>query len=169
MALYNSKRFKPFELVDKATYESFADKSLSDIYDLFDWRLLKAIDDLMDKLEEHYKKSLKIICNNWKWHKNPKAPDYFQWRGLRNEKCKGYSAGSQHNYIKSVRKVTALDFDVFGIKAEDVRNFIVEHQNEDWAKIIGGLEDDVNWVHLDIRSRLSNKIIQFGKPNKKKV
>jgi hypothetical protein len=119
----------------------------------FDPVLLKYIDDLMDALEEYYKKPLKIICNNWKWHKNPKAPDYFQWRGLRNEKCKDYSAGSQHNYIKSVRKVTALDFDVTGLTPKQIQGFIEKHKHEEWC-VVRGIETGVAWNHHDTMHRI---------------
>ena len=167
MPLYISKRFKPYELVDKLTYESYADKCLNDIYDLFDFRLLEFYDNLMDKLEEHYNKKLKIVCNNWLWHKKPNAPDYFQFRGLRTIKSKDYNPGSNHTYIANVRKVRALDVDIVGLTAEEVRKFIIEHQDEEWCKKLGGLETGVNWLHGDVRDRLKGKIILFGKPNKK--
>jgi hypothetical protein len=44
----------------------------------------------------------------------------------------------------------AVDFDVTGMKAEEVRKWIKD--NQIFLPYPIRLEEDVNWVHLDVRS-----------------
>ena len=151
--MYIPIRFKAYELVDKETYDTLSDKAFEKI----DERLLKFIDNLSKALEEFYSIRIRLVCNNWHWHKNPKAADYFQWRGWRNENYKLFNKNSFHGKIPC----KALDLDSPDLPAKALINFVLLKQNEDWCKDIGGVEIGVNWLHVDLRKRSGNKIITF--------
>jgi hypothetical protein len=149
--MYISIRFKPYELVDKLTYAKHGDDS----YSLIDERLLRFLDGLSSSLELTFHKKIRLICNNWYWHKNPSASDYFQWRGLRTTNYKLYRKTSYH------AKGKAIDLDSPDMSSKDLINYVLEHQHDEWCKDIGGIEVGVNWLHVDLRSRISGLIVRF--------
>ena len=101
------------------------------------WSLLdERIIITAETIREYFKK--KVIINNWKWN----GP--FSQRGLRTDKSMNDKAPySQHIFGR------AIDFDVDGIHAEEVRQSVL--QNKDKFPYITGMELDVNWVHIDCR------------------
>lgn len=121
--------FKAYELVPRKVYEDRGEKAIQ----LMDRELLVFIDKLRETLDRS------ITINNWKWG----GP--FQYRGLRTPDSDVYSQYSQHSFGK------ALDFDVKGMTAKQVRQWIIDNRHLDWVKPIGFIEDGVNWVHVDTR------------------
>jgi hypothetical protein len=147
------KKFKAYELVDRKTYDKHKDES----YGLFDERLLRFLDALSSSLELNFHKKIRLVCNNWHWHKNPNASrsNYFQWRGLRTINYSFFNVKSYH------AKGMAVDLDSPDISSKDLINYVIEHQHEDWCKDIGGIEVGVNWLHVDVRPRVNGLIVQF--------
>ena len=150
---YIPERFKPYELVDKATYEKYGLASWRFISE----RLTRSLDGLSFVLEKHFNRRIRLVCNNWHWYDEPNAPDYFQWRGLRTNKYPNYNEGSRHSYIPCI----AADLDSPELSARALIDFVLEHQDEEWAKYIGGIEIGVNWLHIDCRPRINGKIVTF--------
>ena len=146
--MYIPVRFKAYELVDKATYDVIG----ADAFNMIDPRLLEFIDALSFALERHHKRRIRLICNNWYWHKDPTATDYFQWRGLRTKMYHVYSRTSYH----SKKPCQALDMHSPDISSTALIDFVLTNQDEDWCKSIGGVEMGVNWLHADLRPRLPN-------------
>jgi hypothetical protein len=56
----------------------------------------------------------------------------------------------------------AVDFDVKGMKAKDVRLWLIEHKSELPYKI--RLEKNVNWVHLDVEDEPDNNKVYLFNP-----
>lgn len=138
------------ELVDKRTYNKMGQKC----WMLFSFRLLHTILILRDELD------LPFTANNWLWG----GP--FDERGYRSNVCdivKGKTKLDKQ-YDSAHCLAMALDFDVKGMKAKDVRKWIIDNQHLLPYKI--RLEDKmkdrdknsptygqyipINWVHLDV-------------------
>jgi predicted transposase YbfD/YdcC len=130
------KNFSPYELVPKETYLIRGDKALQ----LMDKELLVFIDTLRTELGKS------ITINDWKWGGS------FQYRGLRVPASEHFKQYSQHTYGK------ALDFDVKGMSAEQVRQWIIDNRDLDWVKPVSFIETDVNWVHVDTRPIPENQL-----------
>ena len=144
--------FKAYELVDKTTYELHGEKCVQ----MFDRELLIFIDGLHHRLSERYSGKISIIINDWKWGGK------FQWRGMRNvtyygDVTKFNKSRSQHKYGK------ALDFDVHvngvRISPDVIRDIIVECRGE---HLITFIEDDVNWVHVDMRPTDNDLLVKWS-------
>lgn len=125
MSFYKCEHFKIWELVP----EELMTMPEEYLWQLFDENLLIAIDRLRDVLCKP------ITINNWK------SGGQFKWRGIRTNSCKIGATRSPHKIGK------AFDFDVKGMKAQEVRDYIVSHQK--MFPEITRMEKDVNWVHVD--------------------
>lgn len=123
------KYFKVQELVDKSTWEARGERSIQ----LID----KAIPMFLDNLREALGRPITI--NNWH------IGGDFNWRGLRTPDSPWYSTYSQHSFGRG------LDFDVKGMSAEEVRQWLIKNRNLEWVKCITFIEGGTNWVHVDIR------------------
>ena len=123
-----AKHFKIQELVDKETYERYGQKAW--------WFLDNRLIMLLDRLREDLQRP--ITVNNWLWGGNN------QHRGLRPPKCNIGADYSQHRFGR------AVDFDVKGMKADQVRSYIRNRINN--YPEIKGIETGITWVHLDIRN-----------------
>jgi hypothetical protein len=131
------RNFKTQELVPQAIYNQRKDMAIQ----LMDSRIIRFIDTLRDKLGKP------IVINDWCFGgKNHQ-------RGLRTESSTYYKRFSQHTYGR------ALDFNVVGMDSDDVRQYILEHRNEDWCKDIMFMETGISWVHVDCRYTPNNEII----------
>lgn len=97
---------------------------------LMDERLLMTI----DAMREHYKRAITI--NNWY------TGGSFRNRGFRPMTGNVGAKYSQHRFGR------AVDLDVYGIPAEQVRNDI----RSGLFPEITCIEKDVNWVHIDVRN-----------------
>lgn len=62
-------------------------------------------------------------------------------------------------YLSSHVLGSGIDFDVEGMTADEVRQWLVDNQDSLPHSI--RLERDVTWVHLDVRNETSEKIIWF--------
>lgn len=128
------KWFKSYELVPESLHKLRGERSLQ----LIDKRLMEFLDKLREALGSP------ITVNTWK------QGGQFSQRGLRTREFyksdKAYQESlSQHKFGR------ACDFDVKGMTASEVRQWIIGNRNLWWVKGIGFLEDDVNWVHVDFR------------------
>lgn len=62
-------------------------------------------------------------------------------------------------YVSPHMLAAGFDFDVEGMTAKEVRDWLDSNKNELPYPI--RLEQDVNWVHLDVLTNSENKIIYF--------
>lgn len=127
---YKPKYFVIQELVDQETYIKFGERALG----FFNPLLLISIDGV----REFFNSPLTI--NNW--HKGGD----FQWRGLRTKECEVGASYGMHRFGG------AIDTDIKGVTAEEARKAIIENKDDERLKYITCLEDDVNWLHLDVRN-----------------
>ena len=146
--MFKLKYFTVQELVPKEVFLARGVKAI----ELMDKELLVFIDKLREVLGKP------ITINTWN------AGGVFSYRGLRTIECPQYSAYSQHTYGK------ALDFDVAGMSAHEVREWIIANKNLDWVKPISFIEDNVNWVHVDTRPSVDGTLVLWDpKTNKVKT
>jgi hypothetical protein len=139
---YKCRHFAIDELVDQATFRRFGELA----WQFFRPEILISIDGIRD----YY--SRPIIVNNW----HDGGP--FSERGLRilNDGDKAiYSPYSAHPMG------AAVDLDVEGVPAEEVRQTILAHKDEDAFKLINRLEKGTNWVHADVFN-VENRIVVFS-------
>jgi len=145
--------FKPYELVDKITYDKYGNES----WQFFHTDLLKSLLIIRKGLGKS------ITINDWYWG------GHINWKGEREEYDE---RGIRHNISPIVKNKTtlylsghvlgmALDFDVKGMTAEEVRAWIVKNANLFPCKI--RLEDGVTWCHLDVKETSTNpKVYLFN-------
>ena len=127
MSQYKCEHFKIWELVP----EELMTMPEEYLWGLFDEGLLIAIDRLRECLGRP------ITINNWK------SGGRFKWRGLRTNSCKIGAPKSMHRFG------CAFDFDVKGMTAQEVRDYLMNHQI--MFPEIKRIEDGVNWVHIDCK------------------
>jgi len=142
------------ELVDKLVFDKYGEKA----WMFFDTDLLHTI----WIIRKHLDKSITI--NNWKWGGK------FDERGLRynlnyivkQKTIAGKMYLSMHLFGK------AIDFDVEGMTAEEVRDWIVDNSNLFRCKIrlewkYSKTGKPITWVHLDTRAEDKNpKVYRFN-------
>ncbi|QGH72750.1 MAG: peptidase M15 [Podoviridae sp. ctLUJ1] len=143
---YTAKYFKAFELVPKKLFEARGERAI----ELLDKELLIALDYVREKLG-------KVTVNNWK------AGGQFQYRGIRTPECKEYSITSQHAYGK------AVDFDVEGMSAEEVNQWLIDNREADELKAISFIEMGMNWVHMDTRPDDKNNLTCWWTDGRTKI
>lgn len=133
------------ELVCRHVYEKHGERAWS----FFDPRLLAVLLFIRERIDKP------MTINNWN-----RGGGYSQ-RGYRCNRCDLVSAKTKANtlYCSAHMRGQAVDFDVRGLTAEDVRRWIDEHQAELPFKI--RVEDGVSWVHLDVCNDTLNKVIKF--------
>jgi len=125
------KHFKMYELVDEKVYNLHGEASER----FFDTRLLETI----DKIREELKKPITI--NTWKHGGG------FSQRGLRHNMSQIVKSKNRI-YLSGHVLGKAVDFDVEGMTAKEVREWIILNDNILPYGI--RLEKNVNWVHLDV-------------------
>jgi hypothetical protein len=123
--MYKCTHFKIYELVPPELITLPEDY----LWGLFDENLLRVIDRLREDLGKP------ITINTWK------NKGEFSLRGFRPKNSKVGAINSPH------KKGKALDFDVKGMNAQEVRDYIVKHQTK--YPEIKRMEKDVTWVHID--------------------
>lgn len=129
-----AKHFKIYELVGKRVYSKYGESA----WKFIDPKLIDNIDWLRDSLNK------KITANTWFWGGR------FSQRGLRHN----LSAITVKKTLKKSIYLSAhifgkaLDFDVEGMTAKEVRNYIIKHKKE--LPHPCRLEDGVSWVHMDV-------------------
>lgn len=128
------------EFVPPEIYASEGDRAIGRI----DPRMVEFIEKLRTDLDRP------ITINNWHLGKS------FKYRGFRPEGCGVGVPGGQH-YLGR-----ALDFDVEGMSAMDVRLYILGRLDQ--YPQVTRMEDDVKWVHVDCKDIGDKKRIQLFKP-----
>lgn len=129
------------ELVCKHVYNKWKERA----WQFLDDRLLENLLFIRQNINKP------IIINNWE---NGKTQ-----RGLRCNCCKLVTDNKDKVYLSQHIFGKAVDFDVVGMSAEEVRQWI--KSNQDKLPHPCRLEKDVNWVHLDVMNNTSSKIIEF--------
>lgn len=124
---WRPKNFSLKELVSKKCYNKYEERA----WQFLDIRMVQNLQAVRD----HY--GVPVYCNNW--HRGGR----FSYRGFDEGGFRehGYS---QHNHGR------AIDFTVKGITSEQVRQDIIDGKIELPHPDVW-LEDDVAWVHMDIR------------------
>lgn len=140
MSFYKCEHFEIFEIVPPELM-SLPEEYL---WELFDENLLIVIDRLREILGKP------MTVNNWK------SGGQFKWRGYRTNSCKIGANKSPHRIGRGI------DFDVKGMTAKEVRDFIMKRQDQ--FPEIGRMEDDVTWVHIDTIRKKNHKGIYLFKP-----
>lgn len=135
--MYKCKHFKIQELVPPEVYKDRGDKA---------WYLLddRALETL-DTLREHFGPT---TVNNWLWEGRRMNS------GLRTCDSKYGTQYSQHRFGR------AFDPIFKGIDTEEVREYVLSHQDE--FPHIRGLELKVAWLHFDIGNRPGDDIYTFN-------
>ena len=135
-----SENFYLDEFFDKETYLNNNEETLKS------WLDFEFIADLQ-KLRTNLQCGFTI--NNWF------AGGIYQWRGLRNPKCKQYSKGSMH----SQKPLKCVDFQC-KIPALAVREHI--KMNYHLYPRFRRLEKGVSWVHVDGKETNQKTILEFA-------
>lgn len=79
-----------------------------------------------------------------------------QWCGLRTEKCTIGAPKSKH------RLGQAADMHPSGMSAEVARAKVKEAVAAGKLKNLGGVENAVNWLHVDCRERKNGEVVWFN-------
>lgn len=142
---YIKKYFHIKELVGRRTFKKFGERS----WRFLDYRLLYTLLIIRENLD------LPITVNKGKR----------QQRGLRTivqQMIKNYFYKDKL-YVSAHLLGKAVDFDVKGMTAHEVRKWII--QNKDLFPFKIRLENNVSWVHLDvIWEEKNSKIYLFNPP-----
>ena len=132
------KHFSIGELVDETVYNKFGEKA----WRFFDPRLLHTLAIIRKELDKP------ITINNWKWNGS------FSQRGLRTN-ISPIVVGKYHLYLSAHLRGAAVDFDVQGMTAPKVREWLQENEKTlpypirlENRKISTGQQ--ISWVHLDV-------------------
>lgn len=146
--LYVPKYFEVQELVCLHVYKKWGHNP-NFIWNFFDPRLLMTLDYLRDKLNKP------IYANNWN------IGGSLSQRGLRCNMCDlvRSKTNSAQTYVSSHILGRACDFDVKGMTAKEVRDWIITHATE--LPFPLSLEDKVNWVHIDMREQNNQNVYLF--------
>jgi len=136
---YKPQFFKTEELVDPDTFFAFGERSLM----FLDIRVLK----LIDAIRIYFNSPMTI--NNWN------TGGGFKNRGFRNPKSSVGASYSQHRFGR------AVDFDVRGKTADQVRQIILNNQHIHPFSEITRMELGTNWVHIDLGMVESPGIFTF--------
>lgn len=137
------------ELVDKQTFDRFGEKA----WMFFDPRLIETILFIRETLCKP------IIANTWHLGGN------LSQRGLRTN-LSPLVKNKSGLYLSAHRQGMALDFDVRGMKAYEVRDWLEDNEDALPHKI--RLENEMNgeqisWVHLDTFDYKNNpKVYMFN-------
>ena len=133
----NNKYFKTQELISRAVYEEKGDRAI----DFLNPKILEVLVFIREGL------NVPLIVNNWSFGGR------FQYRGYREPQCKEGAKKSQH------REGNAIDFHSTILSPEAIRNWI--KRNADKLPYPIRLEEDVNWVHIDLANKGITKVETF--------
>ena len=132
-----NKEFEKYFDVEEIASKYVCEKmKKEEIYSLFDEKLKAVIMWLRIQIGRP------IYANDWKW-----GGDFSQ-RGYRTNDdpvCKKQKFAPKSAHFEG----KALDFDISGMRAETVREWIRQHKDE--APHPFRVEAGVNWLHIDVR------------------
>lgn len=133
MIVYVPKHFKKEELAPKELCDKYTSV---EIFAMFDPNILMFADRLRDDLGKA------ITVNNWN------IGGKFSQRGIRTDNTVG-ATRSPHRIIPTLGQLLccALDFDVEGMSAKEVRNYLKLNQKK--YPEVRRCENSTNWVHVD--------------------
>lgn len=130
--------FSIYEFVDEQVYRKFGEKA----WRFFDPRLLHTMAVIRFAINKS------ITINNWKWNGS------FTQRGLRTN-VSPLVRNKPHLYLSAHIRGMAVDFDVDGMTAPQVRKWIKEHEDLLPYKVrlehkLNSTGQEISWVHLDV-------------------
>jgi hypothetical protein len=133
------------ELVSEQVYNKYGQMS----WQFFDPRILITIDWIREKLNRA------VTINNWVWGGN------LDERGLRENTSPIVYDRTMNDVIYLSGHVLgmAIDFDVEGMSADEVRKWLILNQKELPYPI--RIEAGVSWNHIDVMNISGNKIYIF--------
>jgi hypothetical protein len=134
-----SPNFVLQEFVPKPIFDQYGDKAIWFI----DFRIVEGAEWIRSLF------NAPVTINNW----HTGGP--FQNRGFRPPATTVGAHLSQHKFGR------AIDINVKGFTAEQVHDYLIEHQDETvkyWTTI-EAKEDTPGWTHLDVRVTKSNQIL----------
>lgn len=144
--MYVPKHFGIKELVPKDLYDKYKSRGDNFLFQvIFDQRLLELIDRIRDEFGPM------TICD-WSWGGGS------HYRGFRPPDCSVGAALSQHRFGRAVDMIPK------NVSPDDMRSQIIADQNSDKWKVIGGLEMDITWFHVDVRARTDESKINLFYP-----
>lgn len=124
-----TKHFNTEELVSKQVFDVIGDDAIK----LFDPKALETLEAIREIL------NVPLICNNWKSGGTRDACGY------RDNLCTIGASKSAH------RGGMAFDLISNKLTAQEMRDLIIENQDKLPHNI--RLEDEVSWLHVDVRDR----------------
>ena len=135
LSYYIPEHFTVRELVSPKIYADRGEKAL----ELIDVRILLILDCLRESLDRP------ITVNSWSWggHYSQSGIRDVEFYGSADKYLQSYS---QHKYGRGV------DFRVKGMESEDVRRYIYDNKDKGALKYITFVEEDISWVHVDVRN-----------------
>lgn len=128
-----TKYFKAEELLPKGVTDT----------SLLDPKLLQLIDEIRELL------GVPCTINDYA------SGGTRQWCGLRTPACTIGAPKSQHRLGK------AADMHPIGMTAEQARVKVKKAVAEGKLKNLGGVEDGVSWLHVDVRPRVKGQVKWF--------
>ena len=142
---YKPKNFSLEELVCPHVFKTHGQRAWA----FFDERILETLQTIRELIGKP------ITVNNWS------RGGQFSQRGCRCTACQIIKEKSAANksYVSAHILFRAFDFDVEGMTAQQVRDFIVTNQDKLPHPI--RLEGGVNWVHIDTYDFDQNKKIEI--------
>lgn len=132
-----NKYFTVDEIVSREVYELLGDEAIK----LFDSKALKVLEDIREIL------GVPLICNNWMSGGNR------EYCGYREKTCNVGVPRSAHREGKA--------FDLISVKMDAAEMRKILKDNSDKLSCNVRIEDDVTWLHVDIRSDNNQKIYFF--------
>lgn len=132
-----TKHFNTEELVSKQVFDVIGDDAIK----LFDPKALETLEAIREIL------NVPLICNNWT--SGGTRDDC----GYRDLWCTVGATRSAH------REGKAFDLVSSKMDAETMRQLIIENQDKLPYNI--RMEEDVNWLHIDVRNTSVDKIQTF--------
>ena len=142
---YEMIHFKMQEVIPP---EVFAERGMKSV-ELMDWRVLYTLDALWELFNQAAGKRVSVIVNNWVFGGDIK------YRGFRPPKCSIGANFSQHRFGRAADCVSP------DVTASWMRQKLLE--NNRLFPYITYVEDDVEWLHFDVRAS-SFKGIHLFKP-----
>lgn len=107
----------------------------------------KVMDKKLLKLADDVRELLNVPC-----YINGGSRQYCGWRP---KDCK---VGAPNSYHK---RGMAVDLHPQGVTAEDARTLIRKAVAEGLLPELGGVEEGVSWLHLDVRPRTNGNVLWF--------
>jgi hypothetical protein len=144
--MYIPEHFTIQELLPKSFYNNNKHRMPFLWSIIFDERLLRVIDAIREDFGP-------MKCCDWSYGGKR------NWSGFRPPSCGIGATLSQHRFGRAVDLLPMGD-----ITPDEIRDEIIKAQNDITWKDIGGLEMNITWLHIDVRSRDTNGQIQLFYP-----